>query len=105
MLRDYKLRLPETAGEWTTVSLARQIDVRDQYANQPRARSHRVKAGETLDSVARRYNVSSSTLARLNGLKEGAVLKVRATLRLPDAPATRITARNLMVAAVASPAN
>jgi membrane-bound lytic murein transglycosylase D len=102
--KGYKLRLPDTAGDWTTVSLAKQIDVRDQYANQPRARTHRVKAGETLDSVARRYGVTSSAIARLNGMKDGAELKVRATLRLPDVPATRITVPKVVVASVANPA-
>lgn len=101
--KGYKLRLPATAQDWTTLSLAQQIDVRDQYANQPRARSHRVKAGETLDSVARKYGVSTSTIAKLNGLKDGAPLKVRATLRLPDVPATRITPPKVVVAAVVNP--
>jgi membrane-bound lytic murein transglycosylase D len=98
--RGYRLRLPETAVEWTTDSLAQQIDVQDQYENQPRARSHRVKAGDTLAAIARKYGTSVSAIARLNGLRDGAEPKVRATLRLPDIPATRITPPKLVASAM-----
>jgi membrane-bound lytic murein transglycosylase D len=102
--RGYRLRLPESGNAWTSASLAGQLDLHDLYANQPRARSHRVKAGETLASVARHYGTSTATLAKLNGLKDGAVLKARATLRLPDIPASRIAAPDLVLAAVVQPA-
>jgi membrane-bound lytic murein transglycosylase D len=88
--RGYRLRLPAEASSWTAESLARQLDSQDQYLNQPRTRSYRVKAGETLAMVAHKHGVSESAVAKLNGLPEGAELKARATLRLPDVPATRI---------------
>jgi membrane-bound lytic murein transglycosylase D len=98
--KGYRLRLPEPAQTWTNLSLAQQIDVQDQYANQPRARSHRVKAGETLTGLARKYGVSVGSIAKLNGLADDAQLKVRATLRLPDLPATPLVPPKVVVAAV-----
>jgi membrane-bound lytic murein transglycosylase D len=94
----YKLRLPAAAPSLTTATLAQRLDVRDQYINQPRSRSHRVKAGETLAAVAKKYGLSMATIAKLNGLAEGAQLKVRTTLRLPDVPATRVSAARSTVA-------
>jgi membrane-bound lytic murein transglycosylase D len=95
----YRLRLPAAAPVLTSAMLAQQLDVRDQYINQPRSRSHRVKSGETLAAVAKKYGVSIATIAKLNGLTEGAPLKARTTLRLPDVPATRISAARSTVAA------
>lgn len=88
--KGYKLRLPEQAKHWTALSLTQQLDPQSQYANQPRARSYRVKAGDTLASVAGKNGVSAAALARLNGLAEGSTLRPKATLQLPDVPATRI---------------
>lgn len=88
--KGYRLRLPAEAQNWTAVSLAQQLDPQDQYLNQPRERSYRVKAGDTLATVAGRIGVSSSVIAKLNGLQEGAELKARTTLRLPGVAATRV---------------
>jgi membrane-bound lytic murein transglycosylase D len=88
--KGYKLRLPAESRNWTPVLLAQQLDPKEQYVNQPRARSHRVRSGDTLATVARKHGLSISIVAKLNGLKESDALKVRATLRLPDVPATRV---------------
>ncbi len=88
--KGYKLRLPAESQNWTPASLAQQLDPKEQYVNQPRARSYRVRSGDTLASIARKHGVTTSTVAKLNGLKESDALKVRATLRLPDIPATRV---------------
>jgi membrane-bound lytic murein transglycosylase D len=97
--KGYKLRLPPESGDWTATLLAQRVALTDQYLSQPRARSHRVRAGETLATVARRYGLGAATLARLNGLSEGARLRARSTLRLPEAPATRVAAVAAAVAA------
>jgi membrane-bound lytic murein transglycosylase D len=88
--KGYKLRLPQESRAWTPVLLAQQLDPQDQYVNQPRARSYRVRSGDTLATVARKHGVATSIVAKLNGLKESDALKARATLRLPEVPATRI---------------
>ncbi|MEO8316465.1 MAG: transglycosylase SLT domain-containing protein [Pseudomonadota bacterium] len=102
--KGYRLRLPEGIQQWTTMALAQQIDAQDQYSNQPRSRSHRVKAGDTLAAVASKYGLNAGTIAKLNGLKDGAELKVRSTLRLPDIPATHMTPGKGIMAALVKPA-
>ncbi|MCR9016629.1 M23 family metallopeptidase [Aquiflexum gelatinilyticum] len=43
---------------------------------------HRVRSGETLSSIARRYGVRVSTLTRLNGISTNTILKVGRRLRV-----------------------
>ena len=47
------------------------------------ARIHRVRRGETLTSLARRYGVSIQALRDANGLSAGDALRAGATLRIP----------------------
>lgn len=49
-----------------------------------RSRHHRVVAGETLWSIARRYGVALEALRTANGLAEGDTLRVGVRLRIPD---------------------
>ncbi|MEO6081410.1 MAG: transglycosylase SLT domain-containing protein [Steroidobacteraceae bacterium] len=88
--KGYKLRLPVEAKSWTGVSLAQQLDATDQYVNQPRERSYRARAGDTLATVARRNGVGINVLAKLNGMEADEALRARQTLRLPGVPATRV---------------
>jgi membrane-bound lytic murein transglycosylase D len=88
--KGYRLRLPAEAKNWSSVLLAQQLDVKDQYINQPRSRSYRVRSGDSLVTVARRHDVTVKAIAGLNGLAEDAALRPRVTLRLPDVPATRV---------------
>ncbi|MET0282476.1 MAG: transglycosylase SLT domain-containing protein [Steroidobacteraceae bacterium] len=97
--KGYKLRLPPQERNWTASLLAQQVPLSDQYLNQPRARSHRVKSGESLAAIAKRYGLAASSLAQLNGLRAGAAVKARTTLRLPDMPATHVGALQAAVAA------
>ncbi len=97
--KGYRLRLPAESPAFTHASLTQQIDEKDQYVNQPRTRSHRVRQGDTLATVARRHGLSIATLAKLNGLQEDQALRVKSTLRLPDVPATRVAAVRRVAAA------
>jgi membrane-bound lytic murein transglycosylase D len=90
--RGYRLRLPPDQSGWTTSRIAQLVPLTDQYLNQPRERSHRVRKGDTLATVAKRYGMNGRTLARLNGLEDGAALRVGRTLRLPEVAATRVAA-------------
>lgn len=47
------------------------------------ARTHVVKAGDTVGGIARRYGVSQAAIIRENGLGSGARIKVGQRLRLP----------------------
>ncbi len=76
----YKLRIPVGSGEGFAEKYAsltpadRQIQY-DTY--------HKVRRGETLASVAKRYGVTSSAIKRANGLRRNS-LRAGQTLRIPD---------------------
>jgi membrane-bound lytic murein transglycosylase D len=46
-------------------------------------RLHKVRSGQTLDSIARRYRTSVSALRRVNGLGNADLLRVGSTLKIP----------------------
>ncbi|MCL6258075.1 M23 family metallopeptidase [Aquiflexum sp. TKW24L] len=54
----------------------------DHVIKTQQAAYHRVRSGETLSSIARRYGVRVSTLTRLNGISANSVLKVGRNLRV-----------------------
>ena len=54
-----------------------------------RARTYRVREGDTLWDVARRNGVSVNALARANNRSPRAVLRPGVTLRLPGSPSLR----------------
>ena len=66
--KGYKLRLPAESRSWTTELLAQQLGPREQYLGQFRARSYKVKSGDTLATIAGKQGVGLAELARLNGL-------------------------------------
>ena len=48
-----------------------------------RLRVHKVKSGQTLGSIAKRYQTSVSALRRINGLGDADMLRVGSTLKIP----------------------
>lgn len=88
--KGYRLRLPVREQPLTPELLAQQLDHHEQYVNQPRQPSYRVRKGDTLASVAKRQGISVQTLAKLNNLSATSALRAGATLRLPTVPATRV---------------
>ncbi|MGE3539520.1 MAG: LysM peptidoglycan-binding domain-containing protein [Candidatus Tectimicrobiota bacterium] len=67
-----------------------------QVVPQVPSKEYRVRPGETLSSLARRYNTTTTTLATLNKLRPNAALKMGQTLQvptvLPTAPPPVLTA-------------
>lgn len=82
--RGYRLRLPGSVQRLTGEQLAQRLPATEQYAAQIESRSHRVRSGETLASVAQRFGLPTRELAALNGLAADAALKRGRSLRLPD---------------------
>jgi len=82
--RGYRLRLPGNGKALTSEELAKRLPDTEQYVAQIESRSHRVKSGESLASVAKRYGISTQRLASLNCLSADAGLKRGRTLRLPE---------------------
>ena len=50
----------------------------------PRHATHRVRSGETLSTIARRYGTSVSAIVRANGLASAHRLRVGQRLRIPE---------------------
>jgi membrane-bound lytic murein transglycosylase D len=90
--KGYKLRLPAGASTWTATRLAQQIPLAEQYIEQPRARSYKVRKGDSLADLAKQYALPVAALAKLNGLAVNADLKPGRTLRLPEQAPRRVAA-------------
>jgi membrane-bound lytic murein transglycosylase D len=88
--RDYRLRLPAEAEQWTTEMLAHQLNPRELYAGQPQPKRYKVQAGDTLAGLADRYGVPIDTLARMNRLRVSAALKVGRTISLPEGATAQV---------------
>jgi len=59
-------------------------------------RRHRVEAGETLTSIAKKYRVTPLAIAQANNLEKGAALDVSEKLIIPAAQATAESKRRLV---------
>jgi uncharacterized protein YcbK (DUF882 family) len=62
------------------------------------AQEHRVRPGQTLAEIARRYNVAVSNLAGANGLRLTSSLRAGQTLRVPEDGAVYVMAGQTLVA-------
>src|SRR5262249_27394231 len=83
--RGYRLRLPaDTAEKWSSDLLAARLPSNELYAGQVTPRTHRVRKGETLASIAPRYGLSAQRLAEINGLSGNAQLRPGRRLQLPE---------------------
>lgn len=87
-----ELRVPSKVSALPAVVLQAAARVDSRSVDTVRA-VHRVRSGETLSSIAKRYKTSATTLARLNGIKTNSILKVGQRLRIhADGPATSVAA-------------
>lgn len=69
------LRLPRGSTRATSAKAGRAVA--------PRARSHKVRRGETLGAISRRYGTTVGELARLNGIKRPGRVREGSVLRIP----------------------
>ncbi|HXY97063.1 MAG TPA: transglycosylase SLT domain-containing protein [Steroidobacteraceae bacterium] len=88
--RDYRLRLPMDADQWTTELLAHQLNPHELYAGQPQPKRYKVQQGDTLARLADRYGVPIDALARMNRLRLSAPLKVGRTIELPEGATVQV---------------
>ncbi|HUQ10771.1 MAG TPA: LysM peptidoglycan-binding domain-containing protein [Steroidobacteraceae bacterium] len=83
--KGYRLRLPaDTTEKWTSEMLMAKLPASELYSGQVLARSHRVRKGESLASIAQRYGLSAARLAEMNGLSPSASLRAGRHLNLPE---------------------
>jgi membrane-bound lytic murein transglycosylase D len=111
--RGYRLRLPaDTAEKWTADLLASKLPPNELYAGQITPRTHRVRKGESLASIAPKYGLSAQRLAEMNNLSVNAQLRAGRRLALPEqlprvigAPSTPASASAMVAAVPTSPEN
>ena len=110
--RGYRLRLPADAEKWTADLLASKLPPNELYAGQITERTHRVRKGETLASIAPKYGLSAQRLAEMNKLSVNSTLRAGRHLALPQqlprvvgAPIAPPATTVVVAAVTASPEN
>jgi len=97
----YAVRLPRVAGRPSAETLAAALPrVQDEPQRASASASsggsvskHRVKRGETLSLVARRYGLSTAALAKANGLRTTSKLKIGQTLKIPGGTSAAVATK------------
>lgn len=79
--RGYRLRVPRE-GQDGRLAVA-QANARREASGKPRYVFHEVRRGQTLGSIARRYNTTVGTLQRVNSIRRPRSLQVGQVLRIP----------------------
>jgi membrane-bound lytic murein transglycosylase D len=102
--KDYRLRLPLAAQPWTSELLAQRLGPGEMFSGQRGPRRYKTQKGDTLVSVAERYDVSVEVLARTNHLRTSAHLSAGRVLTLPEPPAPTLAAAALPAPAPVAPA-
>lgn len=90
----YQMRIPEGVEE---VFLAEYVKLPEEKFSEPEPASsliYRVRSGDTLSVIARKYGVSVSALMSANKLKKAGNLKIGQKLTIPGAGASRYTLSN-----------
>jgi membrane-bound lytic murein transglycosylase D len=94
--RPYEFRVPKGKGE---LLLAKLADIPVWHPPTPTYVVHRVRRGESLSVIARRYRTSVSAIMRLNNLKSRSYVKAGWRLKIP----TRITYASVGQSSSATP--
>jgi membrane-bound lytic murein transglycosylase D len=83
----YRVKLPvdRTMAPLVTVAQIQQSARQPQPNAQPKAQMvhHRVKRGETVIEIAKRYGASVERILQINGIRKAHLVKVGTTLRIP----------------------
>lgn len=89
----YDIRLPKGTREQFELALASYREPATAVLRPLVARSHKVRRGETLATIAQRYGVTVQALRQVNGMLMRSVIKVGQSLRIPAKPgSSRIVA-------------
>jgi membrane-bound lytic murein transglycosylase D len=89
MPRGFVLRVPADSVTQPLAASIASIAAPQRFAKQHRDRLHRVRRGESLSKIARRYHVKERDLVSLNNLRSRHRIRAGQVLALPDEPGTR----------------
>jgi membrane-bound lytic murein transglycosylase D len=82
--KGYPVRIPAESLSDAPTALLASIPEGERVARQKRDRWHKVRRGESLSVIARRYHTSQSELVALNNLRSRHRIRAGQVLRLPD---------------------
>ncbi len=82
--RKFQLRVPRAQLARPAKVAIESIPRNKRYAEQTRDLDYRVRRGDTLSTIARRFKVSVSELVAINGLRSRHRIRVGQKLKLPD---------------------
>ena len=82
--KGYPLRVPAESLSNAPTAVLAAIPESERIARQKRDRWHKVRRGEALSVIARRYHTSQSELVALNNLRSRHRIRAGQVLRLPD---------------------
>jgi membrane-bound lytic murein transglycosylase D len=82
--KGYPVRVPAEAVSQAPTTLLAAIPESERIAQQKRDRWHKVRRGESLSKIARRYHTSQRELVALNNLRSRHRIRAGQVLRLPD---------------------
>jgi membrane-bound lytic murein transglycosylase D len=91
--KGYGLRLPRDPQRGSPRVILAQIPAGERFTEQVRDRQYRVKRGDTLSAIARRFRVKQSELMALNQLRNRNHLRIGQVLNLPVHYPQRAVAR------------
>lgn len=81
--KGFDVRIPRGLLSQPMKEAMRSVPHEHRYASQTRDREHRVRRGETLSEIARRYSVSTRKLQDLNHLRNRHHIRIGQKLKLP----------------------
>jgi membrane-bound lytic murein transglycosylase D len=81
--RGYELRIPASAPRDEMLAALSQINEDERYGSQLRDRYYKVRRGNTLDGIARHFEVDIDDLVAINGLKSRHRIRAGQVLALP----------------------
>jgi membrane-bound lytic murein transglycosylase D len=92
--RGFRLRLPaEVVIEAPAEQVLASVPGSQRFDAQVPDKTHRVRSGDTLSHIARRYGTTVAKLAQANGLRPGSRIRVGQVLKLPVRGATTASAQ------------
>ncbi len=89
--RGFQLRIPRDLRPVSLSKALAAIPAGARFNHQQPDVLHRIASGESLSTIARRYNTSVATLMSLNGIRDAHRIRAGQNLRLPGTRATSTT--------------
>ncbi len=95
--KDYSLRLPVGLGAIKSRSLIATIPHDERATKQKASVTYKVRRGDSLSKIAERFNVRTSELVTINGLRSQHKIRIGQTLKLPSSVKSAVSVSKVKV--------